>query len=117
MRAANGTTTTYQGDVSAALGSAGGALGASAVYFGGAFRFPNVTFPNGVYALINPPVAPVSLCVNVSFPLQIGVGVACTNTICFKATLSPTLGAVAFGAGTVTYTTGVGLLTRGVHPS
>jgi len=106
-RASTGVETTYRADVSGALGAAGGVAGVTGVYFGGVFRFPGVSFPDGLYAVVNPAVYPTKMCINVTFPVSFGVGgtTSCTQTICFDAQLSPTLGTVTFGTGVVTYTT------------
>lgn len=106
------TLTTNLGTYTTTTGLTGGPMVAGVVALGSGLVFTGVDFPNGIYAAGSGPVRLVSLCFNLTIPLQIGgTSVACGQSVCFKPTVSLGLGVVTdtlvgAGRGIVTYTTG-----------
>jgi len=94
------TATTYSA-TGLGVGVAAGALGATAVLLAGTFTFPDVSFPDGVYAgalgLETSPVRPTSLCIDLSVPFSFAIGgtLTCNMTVCYTPTFaSATVGNV-----------------------
>jgi len=98
------TPTTYNA-TGLGVGVAAGAIGATAVLLSGAFTFPGVSFPNGIYAgalgLESSPVRPTSLCIDLSVPFSFAIGgtLTCNMKVCYTPTFaSATAGSVTFGS-------------------
>lgn len=96
------TPTTYDAGT-LGIGVAAGAFGLTAVYITGAFRFPNVSLPPGLYTgalgIDTSPVRPTQLCIDIAVPISFGIGgvvtqtQTCNLTVCYTPTfLSATVG-------------------------
>lgn len=96
------TPTTYNAGT-LGVGVAGGALGLTAVYITGAFRFPNVSLPPGLYTgalgIDTSPIRPTRLCIDIAVPINFGIGgtttgtQTCNLTVCYRPTfVSATIG-------------------------
>lgn len=108
------TLTTNHGSYNTTTGLTGGPMVGGVIALGSAITFSGVAFPDGLYVLNSGPVNLMSLCFDVTIPLQIGgTSTPCGQTICFKPTVSLGVGNVTLGSGTVTFTTGWTFLSNG----